>query len=185
MASAIHARFNSSFKKEREHYGKAFETRIKPVKIALDQLKKCYDFSRWINHHQGFEMLSLAAKKYNWSLNLGEVASVWSEGCIIKSELMNFCMSLFEKETSLLLSAEFAQKLKHGKEGWKTTLQNALSNEISVPCMQAAWSYFAALKTEKSTANLIQAQRDFFGAHGFFRIDQDFDKLQHGPWSTN
>jgi 6-phosphogluconate dehydrogenase len=95
---------------------------------------------------------------------------------------MEFCISLFESEKSLLLSNEFKTLLEQGKEPWKKTLKHAIESEIPIICMQSAWSYFTALKTNKSTANIIQAQRDYFGAHGFLRIDSESDKLQHGPW---
>ena len=73
--------------------------------------------------------------------------------------------------------------MKSGKAAWKKTLQQAITSEIAVPCMQAAWTTFSALKTKESSANLIQAQRDFFGAHGFERIGQSDEGLQHGPWA--
>ena len=182
MASALYARYISSFKKERVALAKRFNKKIPLLKASFIQIKKSYDLSRWINHHQGFEMLSLAAKKYGWKLDLYQVASVWAEGCIIKSDLMEFCISLFESEKSLLLSNEFKTLLEKGKDPWKKTLKQAIESEIPILCMQSAWSYFTALKTNKSTANIIQAQRDYFGAHGFLRIDSESDKLQHGPW---
>ena len=90
MSSALHARYISSFKEDRIQFAKQFNSELSKTKISFSELKKSYDLSRWINHHQGFEMLDLAAKEYNWKLNLSEVASVWAEGCIIKSELMDF-----------------------------------------------------------------------------------------------
>lgn len=182
MARALYARYISSFKKERVALAKRFNKKIPLLKASFIQIKKSYDLSRWINHHQGFEMLTLAAKKYGWKLDLYQVASVWAEGCIIKSDLMEFCISLFESEKSLLLSNEFKTLLEKGKDPWKKTLKQAIESEIPILCMQSAWSYFTALKTNKSTANIIQAQRDYFGAHGFLRIDSESDKLQHGPW---
>ena len=183
MASALHARYISSVKKVRVALAKEFNEERLLLESSLSQLKKSYDLSRWINHHQGFEMLAIAAKEYHWSLDLSQVASVWPEGCIIISELMELCTTLFKNENSLLLTEEFKTLLEEGKSAWKKTLQCAIENEISVYCMQSAWSYFAAVKTDKSTANIIQAQRDYFGAHGFFRIDSGGDTLEHGPWS--
>ena len=163
-----------------EHFDKPRST----LNISSALLKNAYDLSRWINHHQGFEMLTLAAKEYKWSLNLSQVASVWAEGCIIKSDLMDDCIKLLQDNTMLLLSEDFKQLFTNGKENWKELLQQAVANEIPTPCMQSAWTYFAALKTQNSSANIIQAQRDYFGAHGFLRTDNESQGLKHGPWSS-
>jgi 6-phosphogluconate dehydrogenase len=117
-------------------------------------------------------------------LNLSQVASVWAEGCIIKSDLMDDCIKLLQDNTMLLLSEDFKQLFTNGKENWKELLQQAVANEIPTPCMQSAWTYFAALKTQNSSANIIQAQRDYFGAHGFLRTDNESQGLKHGPWSS-
>jgi 6-phosphogluconate dehydrogenase len=183
MANALYARYISSFKKERVELAKKFNEKKPLFEASFLQIKKSYDLSRWINHHQGFEMLTLAAKKYNWEINLCEVASVWAEGSIIKSDLIEFCITLFETKKSLILSDEFKKLLELGKDNWKETLKLAIESEIPILCMQGAWSYFTALKTEKSTANIIEAQRDYFGAHGFLRIDNKSNTLHHGPWS--
>jgi 6-phosphogluconate dehydrogenase len=184
MAAALHARFLSFFKKERTQFSEHFDKPRSTVNISSSLLKNAYDLSRWINHHQGFKMLTLAAKEYKWSLNLSQVASVWSEGCIIKSDLMDDCIKLLQDNTMLLLSKDFKQVFTNGKENWKELLQQAVANEIPTPCMQSAWTYFAALKTQNSSANIIQAQRDYFGAHGILRTDNDSQDLEHGPWSS-
>jgi len=184
MTAALHERFLSFFKKERIQFSEHFDKPRSTVNISSSLLKNAYDLSRWVNHHQGFEMLTLAAKEYKWSLNLSQVASVWAEGCIIKSNLMDDCIKLLKDNTMLLLSEDFKQLLTNGKENWKEILQQAVANEIPIPCMQSAWTYFAALKTQNSSANIIQAQRDYFGAHGFLRVDNDSQGLKHGPWSS-
>ena len=97
---------------------------------------------------------------------------------------MYLCIKLFQKESSLLLTHSFESLLASGKKDWKELLQLAIKNETPIPCMQAAWTYFSSLKTAKSNANIIQAQRDYFGAHGFLRIDQPKEQLQHGPWAS-
>ena len=183
MASALYSRYISSFKADRVKFARSFSKKQAINKLSLNQLKKSYDLSRWVNHHQGFEMLALAANHYKWKIDLDQVAEVWSDGCIIKSELMNFCISFFKNRSSLLLSNEFKALLKEGKESWKKILQQAIEYEVSVIGMQSAWSFFSLLKTYKSSANIIQAQRDYFGAHGVLIIDGKKEKLMHGPWS--
>lgn len=98
---------------------------------------------------------------------------------------MSFCITLFKKEKSILLSEDFKKLLEEGKDAWKNTILQTVENEIPVLSMQAAWSYFVAMKTKKSTANIIQAQRDYFGAHGFNRTDQENSELLHGPWNKD
>jgi 6-phosphogluconate dehydrogenase len=97
---------------------------------------------------------------------------------------MDACIPLLANEPSLLDSKEFSQLITDNKEAWKQTLQQAVADEIPIPCLQSAWSYFVGIKTEHSSANIIQAQRDYFGAHGFLRNDRESQDLQHGPWST-
>ena len=80
---------------------------------------------------------------------------------------------------------EQVKLLEEGKDAWKNTILQTVENEIPVLSMQAAWSYFVAMKTKKSTANIIQAQRDYFGAHGFNRKDQENSELLHGPWNKD
>ena len=89
MSSALQARYVSSMKVARIQNSKKFKTPTPRGEFTTEQIKKCYDLSRWINHHQGFEMLTVASKAYHWELNLSEVAAVWAEGCIIKSDLMD------------------------------------------------------------------------------------------------
>ena len=184
MVSALHARYISNLKKERDTYSREFNTKVAPPNLSLSDLKKSYDLSRWINHHQGFELLSAASQTYAWPIELSEVAQVWAEGCIIKSQLLEQCIAIFKEKNSLLLTNSFKKLLESGKSAWKKTLQQAIASEIAIPCMLSAWTALCGLKTRESSANIIQAQRDFFGAHGFERNDQTKERLYHGPWAS-
>jgi len=185
MASALYARYNSSSKNEREKISKIFPRARKDEKISLEALKKAYDLSRLINHHQGFEMIREAALVYGWKINLSTIASLWSEGCIIKSDLMHSLIDIFKSNQTLLEYDPFIQKINAGLESWELTLESSLKQHIPTSSMSSAWHYFLAISQKQSSANLIQAQRDYFGAHGFKRTDSSDDTLHHGPWNTD
>ena len=183
MASALHARFNSSNKKQRSLLSKTFKSKPTSTLLSLSSLKVSYDLSRIINHHQGFEMIREAAIKNNWKIKLATIASLWSEGCIIKSRLMDTLVDVLKFNDSLLNAAAFMEFFNNGIASWEISITTAIQKHIPFSCHNAAWNYFLAITQENSNANIIQAQRDFFGAHGFERKDKNHDKKYHGPWA--
>ncbi|MFQ3340392.1 MAG: 6-phosphogluconate dehydrogenase [Flavobacteriaceae bacterium] len=184
MASALHARFTSSNKKQRSLLSKTFKVKPTLTSLSLSALKVSYDLSRIVNHHQGFEMICKAALKNNWKIEMATIASLWSEGCIIKSRLMDRLMDVFKTNETLLDTATFMEYFSTGNQEWEATLVSAIQHRIPFSCHSAAWDYFLAITQEDSAANIIQAQRDFFGAHGFERKDKDSGKKYHGPWAA-
>jgi 6-phosphogluconate dehydrogenase len=183
MASALHARFTSSNKKQRSLLSKTFKGKPTSTSLSLSALKVSYDLSRIINHHQGFEMIREAAIKNNWKIELATIASLWSEGCIIKSRLMDTLVDVLKSNDSLLNAAAFMEFFNNGIASWEISITTAIQKYIPFSCHNAAWNYFLAITQENSNANIIQAQRDFFGAHGFERKDKNHDKKYHGPWA--
>lgn len=183
MASALHARFTSSNKKQRSLLSKTFKGKPTSTSLSLSALKVSYDLSRIINHHQGFEMIREAAIKNNWKIKLATIASLWSEGCIIKSRLMDTLVDVLKSNDSLLNAAAFMEFFNNGIASWEISITTAIQKRIPFSCHNAAWNYFLAITQENSNANIIQAQRDFFGAHGFERKDKNHDKKYHGPWA--
>ena len=183
MASALHARFTSSNKKQRSLLSKTFKGKPTSTSLSLSALKVSYDLSRIINHHQGFEMIREAAIKNNWKIELATIASLWSEGCIIKSRLMDTLVDVLKSNDSLLNAAAFMEFFNNGIASWEISITTAIQKRIPFSCHNAAWNYFLAITQENSNANIIQAQRDFFGAHGFERKDKNHDKKYHGPWA--
>ena len=183
MASALHARFTSSNKKQRSLLSKTFKGKPTSTSLSLSALKVSYDLSRIINHHQGFEMIREAAIKNNWKIKLATIASLWSEGCIIKSRLMDTLVDVLKSNDSLLNAAAFMEFFNNGIASWEISITTAIQKHIPFSCHNAAWNYFLAITQENSNANIIQAQRDFFGAHGFERKDKNHDKKYHGPWA--
>ena len=183
MASALHARFTSSNKKQRSLLSKTFKGKPTSTSLSLSALKVSYDLSRIINHHQGFEMIREAAIKNNWKIKLATIASLWSEGCIIKSRLMDTLVDVLKSNDSLLNAAAFMEFFNNGIASWEISITTAIQKHIPFSCHNAAWNYFLAITQENSNANIIQAQRDFFGAHGFERKDKKHHKKYHGPWA--
>ena len=183
MASALYARFTSSNKKQRSLLSKTFKGKPTSTSLSLSALKVSYDLSRIINHHQGFEMIREAAIKNNWKIKLATIASLWSEGCIIKSRLMDTLVDVLKFNDSLLNAAAFMEFFNNGIASWEISITTAIQKHIPFSCHNAAWNYFLAITQENSNANIIQAQRDFFGAHGFERKDKKHHKKYHGPWA--
>ena len=183
MASALHARFTSSNKKQRSLLSKIFKGKPTSTSLSLSALKVSYDLSRIINHHQGFEMIREAAIKNNWKIELATIASLWSQGCIIKSRLMDTLVDVLKANDTLLNAAAFIEFFNNGIASWEILITTAIQKRIPFSCHNAAWNYFLAITQENSNANIIQAQRDFFGAHGFERKDKNHDKKYHGPWA--
>ena len=183
MTAALHARYTSSMKSKRIEFSKTSNFTKKESSISLKQLKKVYDLCRWINHHQGFDMINTACKKYNWKIDLVTVAQIWSEGCIIKSKLMETLSKSFCSSSSILKMERFHNSMNKSQKDWNSVINYAGNNLIPIPCISTSWNYFLAMTQPLSNANLIQAQRDFFGAHGFILINQKENSLNHGPWN--
>ena len=183
ISAALNARFISKLKNDRDHYSKVFK-RIKPKPLmTIPNFKKAYDICRWINHHQAFDLIRLAKDKYNWSFELSQVAKLWLEGSIIKSKLMDLLAIEYKNKSSIMEMDAFKILIKNGQKQWANTIIYSVNQQIPIPCIVNAWNYFIAITQEKSSANLIQAQRDFFGVHGFETTNQR-KKLVHGPWSS-
>jgi 6-phosphogluconate dehydrogenase len=149
----------------------------------LPNLKITYDICRWINHHQGFEMIQQARDTYKWNLSLENVALIWSEGSIIKSKLMDQLKLMFPDANSVMEMSPFKKLVYKGQKEWMDVLIYSIRKGIPTPCISGAWNYFKAITQARSSAYLIQAQRDFFGSHGFDLIDQKGEGKNHGPWA--
>ena len=183
MASALHARLTSSSKSLRKKYSKEYPCMTSNSDTSLPNLKKTYDICRWINHHQGFEMIRQAEDAYKWNINLVKVAQIWSEGCIIKSKLLDQLKLMFQVTNSIMEMNPLKILVSQGQKEWNDVLIYCIEKGIPTPCISSGWNYFKAITQARSNAYLIQAQRDFFGAHGFELVDQKGDKKIHGPWA--
>jgi len=182
MSAAVFARYISSFKEERTKLSKLVKTESKAINIDVEALKQAYQFARIINHHQGFILIDSASKTYKWNLNLATIASVWTSGCIIKSQFIEYCVQSLKTNGSLLEDITLVSSLFNSEIQIKTILKSALDARVAIPCLQEAYNYWIGFTTQKSSANVIQAQRDFFGAHTYKRIDKDPKTNFHTNW---
>ena len=180
ISEALFARYVSSFKKERTLFGRQMNASITVMQIDDDQIKQAYTLARWINHHQGIEILHAASNQYGWKLDLSETARIWTSGCIIRSKMME-SLSIILKENSNILSNQI-KMINDFKPGLIQTVSKALTMELAVPCLSSALNYLLAYTSSESPANLIQAQRDFFGAHTYRKVDDPFGKSYHTEW---
>lgn len=185
MTSAVFARYISSFKSKRIQLSQFVNPTQSDQKIDLNGLKKAYYFSRIINHQQGFQLIDEVSKLNNWGIRLNEVAQIWTNGCIIKSKLMEKCAEYLALKSDLFEQKELMKQLAEWEKSMRIVLDFVLSNRLSTPTFYGAYDYWVAMTTPNSSANLIQAQRDFFGAHTYQRTDREEHLYFHTNWLDN
>jgi 6-phosphogluconate dehydrogenase len=160
------------------------------VKQAKDKaelivmLEQALYFSMITVYAQGMSLLQAASKKYAYDLNLGDIAKIWRGGCIIRARLLEDIHTAFSTETSLanlMLCKSFADKLQHSETGIRYVIRKAIDNGIPMPAMMMSLGYYDSYRSGWLPANLIQAQRDYFGAHTYERNDKD--GIFHTKWN--
>lgn len=183
MSGAVFARYISSFKESREKFA-GLVKKQKKVKAPMDlnMAKKAYEFARLINHQQGFKLMEIASDSYNWNLNFSEIARIWSNGCIIKSQLMNRLHVNFKKDRDLFSMKFVTDSLTDGENSVKQLLVYGLDQRVSLHCFSSSCYYWIDMTSKDLPSNLIQAQRDFFGAHTYRRIDRPSEDYFHTQW---
>ena len=142
--------------------------------------------SKIVSYAQGFMLMRAAADEFGWSLDYGRIASLWREGCIIRAAFLDDITAAFAKEpelASLLLAQFFSEALAEAQDSWRRVVQTAVAKGIPVPAYSSALAFYDAYRTEVLPANLIQAQRDFFGAHTYERLDRDRGQFFHSNWT--
>ncbi len=183
MSAAVFARYISSFKSQRIAYAEQLKTKANPhPELNIDHLKSAYQLARLINHHQGFELINEASKHFNWNLNLSEIARIWTNGCIIKSSLMEDMVSVFKEFSNVLEAPEMFEMMCRHENCLASVLHEGITLRIGLPCFHAAFNYWISITTENLPAHIIQAQRDYFGAHSYQRIDAPLHKFFHTKW---
>ncbi|HTP58075.1 MAG TPA: NADP-dependent phosphogluconate dehydrogenase, partial [Spirochaetia bacterium] len=188
MAEAVFARTISALKEERsvasrilkgpagKYSGKAKDL-VQAVHDALYASKIC-------SYAQGFGLMRQAAQEYKWPLKFGEIASIWRGGCIIRARFLNRIKEAYDRDpglANLLLDPYFRAIVEKAQAGWRRLVAVAAESGVPIPAFSSALSYFDSYRTEKLPANLIQAQRDYFGAHTYQRVDKP--GTFHSEWS--
>lgn len=163
-------------------FGKA--SKIENVSDFEAQLEEAFFFSMVSAYAQGMHLLWKASKEYNYDLNMAEIAKIWRGGCIIRAEFLQDMYEAYQKDPNLehlYQDAAIQQKIQTGLKHTRSVIAASITAGIAVPCYAAAITYFDTLKTGRMPSNLTQAQRDYFGAHTFERIDSE--GVFHAEWN--
>ena len=160
------------FKGDKDQFVKDLENAIYGAKI--------------ISYAQGYDLMMEAAKEYNWNLNYGGIALMWRGGCIIRSRFLEDIKKAFDNNPefeNLLLDPFFTDAVQSTEESWRRVCSTALMNGIPVPAISSALAYYDGFRSERLPANLLQAQRDYFGAHQYERLDSPRGEFFHTDWT--
>jgi len=152
--------------------------------ISLDDLEGALIAGKIICYAQGFEMMRKASDQFGWILPLPDIARVWREGCIIRSKMLNDMADALtnDADRNLMFAPFFAGLLRANHDALRRVVAAAAIGGVAMPALSSGLAYFDAMRTARGTANMIQGQRDFFGAHGFTRVDGGTG--HHGPWGA-
>jgi len=184
--AALNARYVSSLKDARTSLSKDYTFNKKETEsIDLESLKHAYQTARILNHYQGLQLITEASKTYNWDINLKHVTSVWTSGCIIASEFMYTLVSLLQKTDSILETNSISEYILKHQSSLKQVVIESLKSNIPIPCLSESINFLHAITQASGTGNIIQAQRDYFGAHTYKRNDDDGKKNHHTNWNNN
>lgn len=190
IGEAVYARCLSAIKEERVSASKVLSgptPEFKGDKKAfINDIKNALYASKIVSYAQGYTLMRAAAETYGWNLNYGGIALMWRGGCIIRSILLGKMKEAFDKNpglTNLLLDPFFKEKVEAAQQSWRRVATVALENGIPVPAFTTALCYYDGYRSERLPANLLQAQRDYFGAHTYERIDKPRGEFFHTDWT--
>ena len=151
----------------------------------VEDVRQALFASKIVAYSQGFDEITQGAEEYGWSINKGELAKIWRAGCIIRSAFLNDIAEAYRRApglSHLLLDEHFGMEVAEALPIWKKSVGVMLKEGLAVPVLSAALNYFLGLTTNRSQANMIQAMRDYFGAHTFERVDSPRGEFFHEQW---
>jgi len=190
IGEAVYARCLSAIKEERVAASKILNGPVPKFagdkKAFIEDIKNALYASKIVSYAQGYTLLEAAAKTYGWNLNYGGIALMWRGGCIIRSVFLGKIKEAFDKNSelsNLLLDPFFKEKVESAQAGWRRTVAAAVMNGIPVPAFSTALNYYDGYRCERLPANLLQAQRDYFGAHTYERLDKLRGEFFHTNWT--
>ena len=193
IGESVFARCLSSLKDERMVAAKILEgpkgqRHVLPEdrEVFIEEVRRALYCSKMISYAQGYMLLRAAEKDNGWKLNMGGVALMWRGGCIIRSAFLGDIKKAFDtdpKLTNLLLDEFFSTALNKYQESWRAALIHAIRLGVPTPAFSTALAFYDGYRTERLPANLLQAQRDFFGAHTYERIDKPRGEFFHTNWT--
>jgi 6-phosphogluconate dehydrogenase len=190
ISEAVFARCLSALKEERVTASKVLAgpspSREGNRESFLRDLENALYAAKIVSYAQGFQLMRAAAKEYGWDLNYGSIALMWRGGCIIRSAFLGEIKKAFDKEpdlANLMLNDFFRDALSSAQDGWRRVVSSAVANGIPVPAISSALAYYDGYRAERLPANLLQAQRDYFGAHTYERVDRPRGEFFHTNWT--
>ena len=188
ITESVFARFISALKEERVKASKILtgpETNFTGDRKAfIEQVRQALYLSKICSYAQGFAQLKAASEEYNWNLNYGDIAMIWRGGCIIRARFLQKIKDAYDRNPhleNLLLDPYFKDIADRYQQSLRQVVASAVLNGVPVPAFSAALAYYDSYRTETLPANLIQAQRDYFGAHTYERVDKE--GIFHTNWT--
>ena len=188
IGEAVFARALSAIKEERTQASEVLQGPATTSNLNsndwLEPLGKALFAAKIISYTQGYMLMQAAAKEHGWNLNYGAIAQMWRGGCIIRSAFLDDIKAAFDKNASLanlLLDDYFSTQIHQCQRAWRRVVSEAISQGIPVPAMSSAIAFYDGYRSARLPANLLQAQRDYFGAHTYQLVDGD-DSWHHTDW---
>ncbi|MCF7929020.1 MAG: decarboxylating NADP(+)-dependent phosphogluconate dehydrogenase [Spirochaetales bacterium] len=192
IGEAVFARFLSAMKEERVEAEKilegpeAFSSGSGETDGFVEDVRQALYASKIVSYAQGFMLLRGAAEQYGWKLDYGSIAMMWREGCIIRSAFLERIKDAYQRDSdleNLLLDEYFRAAVEKAQSSWRRVVSKAAERGIAVPAFMAALSFYDGYRSGRLPANLIQAQRDYFGAHTYERVDRERGDFFHTDWT--
>ena len=191
IAEAVFARLISSLKEERVAAssvlaGPKNAKFTGDARQTIEDIRQALYASKIISYAQGYMLMRQVSEQFKWKLNFGGIALMWRGGCIIRSRFLGDIKAAFDRNpnlTNLTLDPFFTEALKKAQDGWRRTIALAATLGIPTPTFSNALAFYDSYRSERLPANLIQAQRDYFGAHTYERVDQPRGKFSHTNWT--
>jgi 6-phosphogluconate dehydrogenase len=189
VGEAVSGRILSSMKDQRVRAAELLsgpDRTLAAEAFSLDDLRDAVYGSKIVSYAQGFGLLAAASDEHGWDLDLGVVAGLWREGCIIRAAFLDDITAAFVKNPgleSLLVDPAFAEQLGRVEQGWRRVVAAAVTAGVPVPAYGTALAYYDGYRTASGSANMIQAQRDYFGAHTYERVDRPRGEWFHTNWT--
>ena len=193
ITEAVFARCISAIKDERAAAGKVFSGPSAGAfdgdrKSFAESVRRALYASKICSYAQGFALMKAAAQEYRWDLDFGRIAMIFRGGCIIRAQFLHRIKEAYDNDpdlANLMLTPYFRDILEKYQEDWRRTVATAVMHGIPVPAMSSALAYFDSYRSENLPANLLQAQRDYFGAHMFERVDKPRGEFFHFNWTEH
>lgn len=183
IATALFARYASFYKDERVQLNKLYNKETHKPSLTVNEVFEAYQFARIVNHYQGIKLISEASKSFKWEINLSEMARIWTNGCIIRSTFMEDLVEILKETDNILTNNKIVKQIQNLKPGASNAIAQCILAEITIPCLSESVNFFNGIATANSSANIIQAQRDYFGAHTYQLIDDNTENFYHTIWN--